>query len=110
MSYRHISVPRGAPPGTVWFGGPVQEFVVSVGELTLTSKEFDGDPDEALSVLLDRVPTDTGEVEAVCQVVLDTSNRGFTIPFSLMKRFADRDIGLRIEVTPSTQVDEPRGL
>src|SRR2546421_582755 len=98
MSYRNVPPPRGTPPGTAWFGGAIQEFKVSLGELALTSQEFEGDPDEAMLELLKTLPGRADPVEAVCQF-LDTSNRGFTIPASLMKQLADRKIRLKIRVS-----------
>jgi hypothetical protein len=107
MSYRNIPPPKGAPPGTAWFGGPVQLFRVSLGESILTSQDFPGDPDEAILDLLQKVPGGALAFEAVCHVFLDTSNRGFTLPASVMKQLADRKIRLRIQVS---DVDEPRRL
>lgn len=80
---------------------------MSLGEFALTSLEFAGDPDEAILELLQKLPQDHAVVEAVCHVFLDTSNRGFTLPASLLKQLALRKIRLKIKVS---DVDAPRAL
>jgi hypothetical protein len=100
--------PQGAPPGTLWFGGPIQEYKVILrvnedgppSETVVTSQDCDGDPEDAILSILENLPAAAShaQVDVLCQVFLDTSNRGFTLPASLIQRLADQNIELRIEV------------
>jgi DNA-binding LacI/PurR family transcriptional regulator len=112
---RNNTPPQGAPAGTVWFGGPIQEYKVTLrmtgqsgqSEWIVTSEDSEEEAEDAIFAILEKLPADAAlcQVDVLCQVFLDTSNRGFAIPASLMKQLVDRKIELRIEV-----YDEPRGL
>jgi hypothetical protein len=52
MKRRRLSHPDGAPPGTVWFGGPMDRFMI---ELRIVSEELDTD---RITAMLRYAPTE----------------------------------------------------